>query len=186
MKIFTNKLTSFRLDDFCTEFKMSSLLTTKMCATDQKLLEFDIDQENSSLIIDDEEKQMKMEISGMNFIFSLDFDVSSDPEFLTDVGTATATVNDCTVLLNLTPKANEDGILDVSFTQAEIILKDYEVKADGATDISAALEIIFNSFKSFFKKELANMLAWRMAKSVEESMNTFMLSSEGILSIPEI
>jgi hypothetical protein len=40
---------------------------------------------------------MKMEITGMNFLFSLDFEVSSDPEFLTDKGTATATVKDCTV-----------------------------------------------------------------------------------------
>jgi hypothetical protein len=122
----------------------------------------------------------------MNFLFSLDFDISSDPEFLTDVGTATATVNDCTVRLELSPKANENGILEVSFTQAEIILSDYEVKANGETDISAAFEIVMNSFKSFFKQELANMIAWRMAKSVEESMNTLMLSREGILVIPEV
>jgi hypothetical protein len=30
------------------------------------------------------------------------------------------------------------------------------------------------------------MLAWRMAKSVEESMNTLMLSHSGILQIPEL
>jgi hypothetical protein len=42
--------------------------------------------------------------------------------------------------------------------------------------LSKAVEIVFNSFKSFFKNELANMLAWRMAKSVEDSMNTLMLT----------
>ena len=64
----------------------------------------------------------------MNFLFSLDFDVSSDPEFLTDKGTATAEVKDCIIRLDLSPKADENGILEVSFTQAEIILNDYEVK----------------------------------------------------------
>lgn len=60
---------------------------------------------------------MKMEISGMNFLFSLDFEVSSDPEFLTDKGTATATVKDCTVKIDLTPEANDDGILEISFSK---------------------------------------------------------------------
>lgn len=57
--------------------------------------------------------------------------------------------------------------------------------ADGSSDLSKAVEIIFNSFKSFFKNELTNMLAWRMAKSVEESMNTMMLSKAGIVAFPD-
>ena len=79
----------------------------------------------------------------MNFLFSLDFDVSSDPEFLTDKGTATAEVKDCIIRLDLSQKTDENGILEVSFTQAEIILNDYEVKTQGEKDLSKALETIF-------------------------------------------
>jgi len=60
------------------------------------------------------------------------------------------------------------------------------VKASGSSDLSKAVEIVFNSFKSFFKNELANMLAWRMAKSVEESMNSLMLSKAGVVQMPNI
>jgi len=79
---------------------------------------------------------------------------------------------------------NNDGLLHFDFNHAEIYINQYEVKTGGSSDLSRALEIIFNSFKSFFKNELANMLAWRMAKSVEESMNTMMTASAGFIELP--
>lgn len=53
----------------------------------------------------------------------------------------------------------------------DVSIINYEVKLDGGNDLSRAIEIVFNSFKTFFKKELVNMLAWRAAKSIEDSLN---------------
>lgn len=42
---------------------------------------------------------------------------------------------------------------------------------DGGSDVSRAIEIILRNFKKFIQKEVSNMLAWRLAKTVEESLN---------------
>jgi len=83
--------------------------------------------------------------------------------------------------MSLIPTASPDGVLQVDFKSITINITDYKVIANGSTDLSKAVEIVFNSFKAFFKNELTNVLAWRMAKSVEESMNTLMLSKAGIV-----
>ena len=64
----------------------------------------------------------------------------------------------------------------------KVDLRDYSVTLDGASDLSKAVEILFTSFKSFFRQEMTSMLAWRLAKSVEESLNHILLS--GSRSIP--
>lgn len=43
-----------------------------------------------------------------------------------------------------------------------------------------------NSFKEFFKKDLANMLAWRLAKSVEDSLNEIILDKGQNIPIPPV
>lgn len=62
--------------------------------------------------------------------------------------------------------SNVDGILQIDFSDVDVIISDYQVELDGSTDLSKALEIVFNSFKSFFRKELVNMIGWRAAKSI--------------------
>lgn len=48
---------------------------------------------------------------------------------------------------------------------------DYEVELSSESDFGKATEILLNNFKNFFKQELSNILAWRLAKSVEVSIN---------------
>lgn len=43
-----------------------------------------------------------------------------------------------------------------------------------------------NSFKSFFKKDLSNILAWRLAKSVEETLNQMLLSGGTVVGVDNI
>lgn len=86
--------------------------------------------------------------------------------------------------MNLLPRKSPSGNLQIDFKSIDLNIKTYRVKTSGSSDLSTAVEIVFNSFKSFFKNEMANMLAWRMAKSVEESMNTMMLSKSGVVRIP--
>jgi hypothetical protein len=163
---------------------MTKLITPKLCVSKQKLTKFEINQANSKLTLNSETKTIDMEVSGMNLEFQMKYGVTSDPNWLNDYGDATANIRDASIRMSLLPRASTDGVLQIDFKQMEIEMKDYRVKADGSSDLSKAIEIVFNSFKSFFKNELANMLAWRMAKSVEESMNTVMLSKAGIVSIP--
>lgn len=80
------------------------------------------------------------------------------------------TVSDCKLYMNL-KASNQNGILKLDFSKVDVIITNYEVKLDGSNDLSKAIEIVFNSFKTFFKKELVNMLAWRSAKSIEDSLN---------------
>ena len=187
MKIFKEKMQSFRLEDNCSEFKVMELITPKLCVSNQKLAHFDVDLAKSELKIDSTEKKIKMSIEGIDLRFKFKYDISSDPSWLRDSGEAYIDARKCAVRLNLVPSTeNNDGLLHFDFNHAEISIHQYEVKTGGSSDLSRALEIIFNSFKSFFKNELANMLAWRMAKSVEESMNTMMTASAGFIELPGV
>ena len=50
-------------------------------------------------------------------------------------------------------------------------MAEYDVSLNGSSDMSRGIEILFKNFKNFVKKELTNVLAWRLAKSVELSLN---------------
>ena len=62
-------------------------------------------------------------------------------------------------------------------------ISDYEVTVDGGTDMSRAVEIILNNFKTFFKKEITNMLGWRAAKSSEEALNKILFDQGEMLPL---
>ena len=66
-----------------------------------------------------------MSIIGMNLDFELQFEVTSEPNWLSDRGTASITVGKCDIFLGLVPRAGPDGIFQVDFTRAEINLVDY-------------------------------------------------------------
>lgn len=75
------------------------------------------------------------------------------------------------VSLLMTPY-NSNGNLLMDFKDAIISVQDYQVKLDGNSDVSKAIEICLNNFKSVFKKELANILAWKLTKTVEDQINS--------------
>ena len=45
---------------------------------------------------------------------------------------------------------------------------------------------MMNNFKEFFKKDLANMLAWRLAKSIQESLNQLISDKGQNIPIPPV
>lgn len=49
------------------------------------------------------------------------------------------------------------------------------MKLDGSSDLSRTIEIVFKNFKNFIQKEIVNVVAWRLAKSVEESLNQMLM-----------
>ena len=91
-------------------------------------------------------------------------------------------VKNADLQLNLTP-IQKDGMLQVDFSDVKIVIEDYKVDLSGTSDISVAIEILFKNFKHFFKEELTNMLAWRLAKSVEETLNSLLEANGEIIDI---
>lgn len=79
--------------------------------------------------------------------------------------------------------SSRDGVLQVDFSKVKISISDYQVEVNGNTDLSRAIEIVFNSFKTFFREELVNMLAWRAAKAAEESLNRVLFNQGEILPV---
>ena len=57
-------------------------------------------------------------------------------------------------------------------------MKGYSIKLGGQADFSRGIEIILKNFKQFIQRELTNVMAWRVARSVEVELNKF-LSSGG-------
>jgi hypothetical protein len=88
-------------------------------------------------------------------------------------------------LLNLLP-SNANGVLQIDFSETKIDIENYHVSLVGSSDVSKATQIMMNSFKEFFKKDLANMLAWRLAKSVQESLNQIILDKGQNIPIPPV
>jgi hypothetical protein len=57
------------------------------------------------------------------------------------------------------------------------------VKLESRNDLGKATEILLNNYKMFVKKELSNILAWRVAKSVENIINLNMIKGR-IVDVP--
>lgn len=106
-----------------------------------------------------------LKLADVNFMFHHNFDIWTEPKWLEDNGSAEIMVKNATILLNLLP-SNANGVLNIDFSETKIDIEDYRVNLFGVSDLSKAAQIMMNSFKEFFKKDLANMLAWRLAKSV--------------------
>jgi len=54
-------------------------------------------------------------------------------------------------------------------------MQEYNVKLDGSSDLSRTIEIMFKNFRNFIQKEIVNVVAWRLARSVEESLNQMLM-----------
>jgi len=119
----------------------------------------------------------------MNLLFEFDYEISTDPEWISDEGQATVEVFNTDVDVVLSTSAT-NGILKVDFTEITININEYKVRLEGQNDVSKGIEILFRSFKSFFKQELTSIMSWRLAKSVQETINDMMLTSNHMLDMP--
>jgi hypothetical protein len=63
----------------------------------------------------------------------------------------------------------------IEFYDTAFKVGDYDVDMNTETDFGKVVEILLNNFKNFFKKEISNILAWRLAKSVEILINQTLL-----------
>ena len=51
------------------------------------------------------------------------------------------------------------------------------MQLDGSSDLSKTVEIMFKNFKTFIQREIVNVVAWRVAKSVEETLNQILIQN---------
>lgn len=51
---------------------------------------------------------------------------------------------------------------------------------DSKNDLGKATEILLNNYKLFVKREVSNIVGWRLAKSVEETLNTHLVKGKSI------
>ena len=162
---------------------MGKFMKGMLCSADQKLTQFRINQDKTNLTIMSKEKALKLHIEDMNLLFEFDYEISTDPVWISDEGQATVEVfnTDVDVVLSTTA---EHGILKVDFTEIKININEYKVRLEGQNDVSKGIEILFRSFKSFFKQELTSIMSWRLAKSVQETINQMMLTSNHMLDMP--
>lgn len=162
---------------------MGKFMKGMLCSADQKLTQFTINQDQTNLTILSEQEALKLHIQDMNLLFEFDYEISTDPEWISDEGQATVEVFNTDVDVVLTT-STEQGILKVDFTEITININEYKVRLEGQNDVSKGIEILFRSFKSFFKQELTSIMSWRLAKSVQETINQVMLTSNHMLDMP--
>ena len=62
-------------------------------------------------------------------------------------------------------------------------MPEYNVTIDGSSDLSRTMEILMKNFKKFIQKELANVMAYRLSKSVEFSLNNQLSKSGDLIDV---
>ena len=78
---------------------------------------------------------------------------------------------------------SNDGVLHANFSDVEISMPEYNVTIDGSSDLSRTMEILMKNFKKFIQKELANVMAYRLSKSVEFSLNNQLSKSGDMIDV---
>lgn len=146
---------------------------------------FEINQESSSFEIDDANNQLSLSVRGLNLQFSLKMEMWSESfDWLKDQGTGNIKMENADIMLNLVP-TSQNGTLQIDFAETNLQIENYQVDLQGETDWSKATSIMMNSFKSFFKQDMANILAWRLAKSVEETLNLTLMQGGTIVGLAD-
>ena len=184
MDFMVQKMRSMETVDMCNEYIFGQFFSTSMCTNDIRLSEFEINIPESNLTILDEQKALGLQVSGIDLQFDFGFKIWSDPEWLHDDGTGMISIKNAGILITLNP-SEQDGILQVSFSEVKINIEDYQVELNGTSDLSEAIEILFKNFKQFFKEELTNMLAWRLAKSVEDTLNNLLVTNGEVIDVTQ-
>ncbi len=78
---------------------------------------------------------------------------------------------------------NNEGKIQVIIEDIEIDLDDYYVLFNGTSDWSKAMTIFSRSFKLFFKNEVGNIIARRISITMEEALNSMLISFPNVLDV---
>lgn len=164
------------LQDVCNEESFGEFFSAFFCRSGQTLTRFDMDIAESYLKIDDEEQALVLLVQGINLQYDFGFKIWSEPEFISDEGDGQFIISKTSLMITLKP-IEQDGVLQVNFSDVKINIGDYQVTLDGSTDLSDAVEIMFTNFKQILRQEVSQMLAWRFTKSIEKTLNMLITSN---------
>lgn len=78
---------------------------------------------------------------------------------------------------------NDKGKMQVDFSDTKVVVENYTANFEGETDFSRAANVIIRNFKTFFKREVANVMARKVSKSFEASLNSMLYKGPSILSV---
>lgn len=96
--------------------------------------------------IHEEKDALKLTVSGINMNFVFDYQVWSEPEgWIKDKGSGDVKMHNSDIGLELS-LTSKNGALQVDFSEVNISLEAYEVKLDGDSDFSRAVQILFKNF----------------------------------------
>ena len=80
---------------------------------------------------------------------------------------------------------NQKGKIQVDFSDTLIKVEDYNADFSGSSDFSRVFNVILKNFKSFFKNEVANVLAMKISSTFEESFNSLLYQGPSILEVQD-
>lgn len=107
----------------------------------------------------------------VNANFSLFYQILTRPSLLRDEGYASVTIKNMNITFTLAP-LNDNGHLQFELKDSIINIENYQFKLQGHSNMSQAIELTMNKLKDMFKEELMNILARKLSKSLEMSINT--------------
>jgi hypothetical protein len=104
------------------------------------------------------------------------------PEWIKDQGSGLIDIENLSMSVHLIPY-NDNGKMQVDFSDTKVTIQDYNAHFHGETDFSRAFNVIIRNFKSFFKNEVANIMARKISKAFEDSLNSMLYQGPSILSV---
>ena len=122
------------------------------------------------------------EIAGISLDFTMSYNIYSQPEWIKDSGNAIISIKNLNISTSLVPFNNE-GKIQVIIEDIEIDLDDYYVLFNGTSDWSKAMTVFSRSFKLFFKNEVGNIIARRISITMEEALNSMLISFPNVLDV---
>ena len=183
LDVFQSRISHMHYEDYCTSQGLDKIVTINMCVRNQMMNEFKLDKATSNMKIKPKNNALALNVSGISMDHVFDYDISSDGGFISDSGKGRFKVDKSNIALMLQLTTNQNGVLQVDISDIQINLLDFDVSLDGSSDFSKAVEITLRGFKTFIKRELTNVLAYRLAKTVEESLNEILEKDGDIINL---
>lgn len=113
---------------------------------------------------------INIEVLNVNANFSLVYHLLSRPNLVRDEGVGSIRIDNMNISLKLSPY-NDDGHLQFELWDSMIQVDNYQFKLEGTSNVSQAVELTMNKLKDMFKEELLNILARKISKSLELTLN---------------
>lgn len=111
-----------------------------------------------------------IQIMNINANFSLVYHLLSRPNLVRDEGMGSIRIDGMNISLKLSPYSN-NGHLQFEIFDSLIYVDNYQFRLEGTSNVSQAIELTMNKLKDMFKDELLNILARKISKSLELTVN---------------